>query len=322
MSAGAICVVGSLNADLIAYVDSTSGGASYAIGANFEMCAGGKSLNAALSVASLDPSVTLVGRVGSDDLGRFLTSTLEARGVSTAAITRDPAAHTGVGHVRVNPQGDYDTVVIAGANDHLSASDIDSYLEAARTPAFVIMNLEVPLDTVRHAVERFRERGSTIVLNLSPVHERAREFLPLADTVVLNADEARHILEMPEEGDPVTLLHALQAVGGGTVVLTLGAAGAAAIGQDGVVLRVAGQSTQVVNSVGAGDSFLAALVLGLAAGLALERCLDVANAAGALVCGRSQSFLTPEDIPIIEHAVGVPLSGEISPHTTAEATHG
>jgi ribokinase len=119
-------VVGSLNADLIAYVGEEGSAASYATGSNFEMAAGGKSLNAAMSIASLDPSVTLVGRVGSDDLGNFITGTLRARGITTEGIIRDDRIHTGVGHVRVNPEGEYDTVVVPGANGNFSAADVDA----------------------------------------------------------------------------------------------------------------------------------------------------------------------------------------------------
>ncbi|MEO5318160.1 PfkB family carbohydrate kinase [Arthrobacter sp. CC3] len=302
-----ICVVGSLNADLIAYLGGDGSAASYVTGKSFEMAAGGKSLNAAMSIASMDPTVTLVGRVGADDLGNFITGALRARGITTDGVVRDDRIHTGVGHVRINPEGEYDTVVVPGANGNLSPADIDVFLEAHAPPAFVVLNLEVPLSTVRHAAIRFRELGSTVVLNLSPVHAEARSLLPLADIVVMNLSEACHVLGAPQNTDVSLLLTALREAGAKTPVLTLGGGGVAALyGTEFVEADV--EPIPVVNSVGAGDSFLGTMVLAMANDHPFPVCLRAANEAGRLVCGRSESFLTPADVQLLEEAVGVTLA--------------
>jgi ribokinase len=317
-----ICVLGSLNADLIAYLGADGSAAGYVTGGSFEMAAGGKSLNAAMSIASLDPTVTLVGRVGSDDLGNFVTGALRGRGITTEGIIRDDRIHTGVGHVRVNPEGEYDTVVVPGANGNFSPADVDAYLEDHEAPAFVVLNLEVPLPTVRRAAIRFRELGSTVVLNLSPVHTEARSFLRLADVVVMNLREACHVLDVPQNTDVPLLLRALREAGAKTPVLTLGGGGVAAIsGNDLVEADV--EPIRVVNSVGAGDSFLGTMVLAMANGHPFSVCLRAANEAGRLVCGRSESFLTPDDVRHIESVIGVPLvkasAGSLEP---SETVHG
>lgn len=315
-------MVGSLNADLIAYVGEEGSAASYATGSNFEMAAGGKSLNAAMSVASLDPSVTLVGRVGSDDLGNFITGTLRSRGISTEGITRDERIHTGVGHVRVNPEGEYDTVVVPGANGNFSAADVDAYLDGHEPPAFVVLNLEVPLPAVRRAATRFRELGTTVVLNLSPVHAEARTLLRLADVVVLNRSEACHVLDVPPETDERLLLTALREAGARTPVLTLGGGGVVALdGNDVVQEKV--EPIRLVNSIGAGDSFLAAMVLAMANDHPFPVSLRAANEAGRLVCGRPESFLRPDDIRHIENVIGVPLAkGSTTRAQVSENIHG
>jgi ribokinase len=302
-----ICVVGSLNADLVAYVGTDGGAAGYVTGAGFEMAAGGKSLNAAMSIASLDPTVTLVGRVGSDDLGNFITGTLRGRGVTTEGIIRDDRIHTGVGHVRVNPEGEYDTVVVPGANGNFSPADVDAYLQDHEAPGFVVLNLEVPLPTVRHAATRFRELGSTVVLNLSPLHAEARSLLRFADVVVMNLSEACHVLDVPQSTDVPLLLRALREAGAKTPVLTLGDRGVAALNGNDVV-QADVEPIRVVNSVGAGDSFLGTMVMAMANGHPFSVCLRAANEAGRLVCGRSESFLTPADVRHIQEVVGVNLT--------------
>lgn len=314
MRSTSICVVGSLNADLIAYVGADGSAASYATGANFEMAAGGKSLNAAVSIASLDPTVTLVGRVGSDDLGNFIIGTLRARGITTDGIICDDRIHTGVGHVRVDPDGEYDTVVVPGANGNFSAADVDTYLEDHEPPAFAVLNLEVPLPAVRRAATRFRELGSTVVLNLSPVHAEARTLLGLADVVVMNRSEACHVLDVPPDTDVRLLLTALRDAGATTPVLTLGDGGVVAL--DGnELLEEKVEPIRVVNSIGAGDSFLATMVLAMANDHPFSVCLRAANEAGRLVCSRPESFLTSDDIRRIEGVIGVPLAkASITPH--------
>ncbi|MFE4542371.1 PfkB family carbohydrate kinase [Arthrobacter sp. NPDC056727] len=308
MGSTSICVVGSLNADLIAYVGEQGSAASYATGSSFEMAAGGKSLNAAMSIASLDPAaVTLVGRVGSDDLGSFIAGTLRSRGITTEGIIIDDRIHTGVGHVRVNPEGEYDTVVVPGANGNFSAADVDAFLDGHEPPAFVVLNLEVPLPAVRRAATRFRELGTTVVLNLSPVHAEARTLLRLADVVVLNRSEACHVLDVPQETDERLLLTALREAGAKTPVLTLGDEGVVALdGND--LLQEKVEPARIVNSIGAGDSFLAAMVLAMANDHPFSVSLRAANEAGRLVCGRPESFLTSDDIRDIEKAIGVPLA--------------
>jgi ribokinase len=302
-----ICVVGSINADLIAYVGTDGSAASYATGASFEMAAGGKSLNAAMSIASLDPTVTLVGRIGTDDLGHFIDHALRARGITTEGIIRDERTHTGVGHVRVNPEGEYDTVVVPGANGNFSAADVDAYLDDHEPPAFVVLNLEIPLPAVRRAATRFRELGSTVVLNLSPVHAEARTLLRLADVVVMNRSEACHVLDVPADTDVRLLLTALREAGAKTPVLTLGGGGVVALNGNDLVQEEVGP-IRVVNSVGAGDSFLGTMVLAMADGHPFSVCLRAANEAGRLVCGRSESFLSSADVRHLEDVIGVSLA--------------
>jgi ribokinase len=315
-----VCVVGSLNADLIAYLGPGGSAASYVTGKNFEMAAGGKSLNAAMSIASMDPGVTLVGRVGSDDLGNFIIGALRERGITTEGVIRDDRIHTGVGHVRVNPEGEYDTVVVPGANGNLSPADIDAYLQHHEPPAYVVLNLEVPLPTVRRAATRFRELGSSVVLNLSPVHLEARSLLRLADVVVMNLSEACHVLDVPLNTDVELLLMALREAGAETSVLTLGSGGVVGLnGKDTVRAEV--KPVQVVNSVGAGDSFLGMMVLAMANGHPFPLCLQAANEAGRLVCSRSESFLTPADVRHVEDVLGVALSKPAKSSSDVSGVH-
>lgn len=307
MDSRKVCVVGSLNVDVVAYLDPHPSAAGYATGRRFETNAGGKSLNVALSLAAAETTVELVGRVGDDSFGALLLDRLERAGVSVEFVMVDDGAHTGVGHVRVSASGEYDTVVVPGANARLTTTDIDAYLEAAGTPDWVVLNLEVPLPTVRHAAAAFSSRGSRVVLNLSPLGEAAGD-LPAADVTVLNLQEARLILGIAELGraDVADILSRLAARISGVIVVTLGEHGSAAF--DGTrVIHQPAESVEVASAVGAGDSFLAVLVLVLASGASLDIALAAANRAGGLACRRSESNLAREDIGDIERHLGLSL---------------
>jgi ribokinase len=146
-----------------------------------------------------------------------------------------------------------------------------------------------------------------VVLNLSPVHAEARSLLRLADVVVMNLSEACHVLDVPQDTDVLLLLTALREAGAKTPVLTLGGGGVAALnGNDLVQADV--EPIRVVNSVGAGDSFLGTMVLAMANSHPFPVCLRAGNEAGRLVCGRSESFLTPADVQRLEEVIGVTLT--------------
>lgn len=289
-----ICVAGSINVDLVAYLDASSDASRYAEGKSFGMSAGGKSLNTALTIAVLD-DVHLVGRIGRDSFGAFIAETLVSAGMATDGLVMDEAANTGVGHVRVSAAGEYDTVVIPGANGKFSPDDIDSVLERHGSPGYAVLNLEVPLETCRHAAVNFRSAGSTVVINVSPVLAGAETLLPLADIVVLNREEAQIVLGRPEEYDPGALLRGLRDAGANAVVLTMGAEGVAYIDTDGLPGALEGTPVPVTNSIGAGDTFLGAFVAGLAQGLPFDAALAAGDVAGRIVCQKSVSYLEATD---------------------------
>lgn len=300
-----ICVAGSINVDLVAYLDASSDASRYAEGKSFAMSAGGKSLNTALTVAVFD-DVHLVGRVGRDSFGGFIAETLISAGMATDGLITDETAGTGVGHVRVSATGEYDTVVIPGANGNFSPNDVVSILERHGAPEYAVLNLEVPLETCRHAAVSFRAAGSAVILNLSPVLPGAESMVPLADVVVLNREEAQIVLAQPDEYDPAALLHGLREAGAAAVVLTLGAEGSVFLDADGVAGRVRGTPVAVTNSIGAGDTFLGAFVAGLAQGLTFAEALAAGDAAGRIVCQKPVSYLEVADRPQLESYLTAP----------------
>lgn len=315
----AVCVIGSLNADLIAYESSSWIPGSYNVGDRFELGAGGKGLNVAMSLAATGVPAYLVGRVGNDMFGNHLRRALVQGSVNHDLVGTDTTVFTGVGHVRVNEERDYDTCVVPGANDHVDSSDATAALDKGVHFSHLVMSFEIPMRTVVDAARRFRAAGTQVVVNFSPVTHDASLVLPYTDVLVVNEAEAAALwLQVVGEDTPMPArqletVDVLRRCEGGPrdVVVTLGDRGLWGMSRTGAVTQYRAHDVQTVNSVGAGDSFLAMLVSRLAQGEAFLDALAPAGAAGALVCSRRESWLTRSDAPRLndltnDYAVRIP----------------
>ena len=290
--------VGSINADLVAEKSVTAQRANYAYGSNFEMNLGGKSLNVALTALALCNDVALISRIGNDIFGLEILNKAMKDGLITQYITIDEQAHTGIGHVRVDENGQYDTIVINGANWNLIEEDIDAFISDGYRPKFAIFNFETDINLLKKVIPKFKEINSQIVINFSPIVNNMRDLLNLTDIAVLNLAEAQQILES-SESNPEELLKKLKSFGPKIVVITLGGDGAVAMNSDGLVIKVPAQVAKVKNTVGAGDGFLACLIYSIAQELSLEQSLINATYVGKIICSKSEASLSAKDVLVL-----------------------
>lgn len=293
-----IVAVGSINADLVAEKSVTAQRANYAYGSNFEMNLGGKSLNVALTALALSNDVALISRIGNDIFGLEILNKAMKDGLITQYITIDEQAHTGIGHVRVDENGQYDTIVINGANWNLTEGDIDVFISDGYRPKFAIFNFETDINLLKKIIPKFKQINSQIVINFSPIVNNMRDLLNLTDVAVLNLAEAQQILES-SESNPEDLLKKLKSFGPKIVVITLGGDGAVAMDSDGLVVKVPAQVAKVKNTVGAGDGFLACLIYSIAQELSLEQSLINATYVGKIICSKSEASLSAKDVLVL-----------------------
>ena len=293
-----IVAVGSINADLVAEKSVTAQRANYAYGSNFEMNLGGKSLNVALTALALSNDVALISRIGNDIFGLEILNKAMKDGLITQYITIDEQAHTGIGHVRVDENGQYDTIVINGANWNLTEEDIDVFISDGYRPKFAIFNFETDINLLKKVIPKFKQINSQIVINFSPIVNNMRDLLNFTDIAVLNLAEAQQILES-SESNPEELLKKLKSFGPKIVVITLGGDGAVAMNSDGLVVKVPAQVAKVKNTVGAGDGFLACLIYSIAQELSLEQSLINATYVGKIICSKSEASLSAKDVLVL-----------------------
>lgn len=303
----AIVVVGSINADLLAYVDDSKRIGNYVFGDDFRFNLGGKGLNQAVNVAATGQNVILIGRVGDDFFGHEILRQLNNRGIKVNQIVKDRIGHTGIGHVRVSVEGEYNTVVINGANSFLDTDQIDGAIFQGIYAGYVLLNYEILSEVVHYAARKFRELGLKTVVNLSPIAEGITYSINSADFLITNDDEARAVLGVNEPNVSV-LAKLLKKQGAKNVIITRGSEGVFGIDEHDDEYSIEREPVEILNTIGAGDTFLAVFTSALNLGSTFEVSLKIANSAAARVCTKQESFLSSEDLDEIASGFSVNFS--------------
>jgi ribokinase len=262
---GHIAVVGSTNLDLIAYTPRIPGPGETLIGDRFVMGFGGKGANQAVMARLLGAEVALVNCVGDDAYGELTRANLAGLGIDVSHVYTRPGA-SGVAPIWVEPDGTNRIIVIPGANHLLTAEEAAAAVTGFPSLDVVIGQFEIPQAVTAAAFAAARRREVTTILNPAPGAAVAPELLANCDWLIPNQVELGHLLPGSPHGDDTGLVAAQSALGCGLVV-TLGEAGAALVGTDGVVRRFAPPPVTAVDTTGAGDAFVGAFAFALAAGL-------------------------------------------------------
>lgn len=261
-----ITVVGSINLDLVASAPALPRPGETVTGARLARHPGGKGANQALAARRLGAEVSLIGRVGEDEMAAAALDLLSSAGVELSGVAADPDEPTGVALIAVDPTGENQIVVCAGANHRVGPEHLQ-----ARIDCPLIVQLELPIATVEAAVGRATE---FVCVNLAPAAPVSDQLLRRADLIVVNETEAAFY------GD---LLHH----GGGRVVVTQGARGAVMHQRGAELARAVPPRVEAIDATGAGDAFVGAICVALLEGMAPEAALQFACAAGALAATRA-----------------------------------
>jgi ribokinase len=277
-----VTVLGSLNMDISVTVPRLPAPGATVLGSAARFAPGGKGANQAVAAARLGADVRMAGCVGDDDFGRQLLAALRAEGIDTDAVRVVPGVPTGLAMIAVDAQGENLIVVAPGANHQVGPSEVAA---ATRQPGdILVISAEIPAQAISQALAQPGPR----VFNLAPALAAARALLGAGgqylDWLVVNESEAAAVLGHPVSGlaDAQRAAAELIARGPRHAVVTAGPYGAALDGAH----TIEGFKVHAVDTVGAGDTFVGALAVALAAGIPAPDATRAAAAAGAAAVTR------------------------------------
>lgn len=271
-----ICVVGSSNQDLFNIVDEMPRPGETIHGKSFFTSFGGKGANQAVMAARLGAKVTMVTRLGNDSFGKEIIANFRNNKINTDKVFISDGTATGIAVICVDRKGENSIIVTPGANALLSKKDIDSASGVIAGSGLILCQLEVPLETVIHALKTAHKSNIITVLNVSPVPKKfSSEIFKLTNVMCLNEIEAEVISGCKTDSMKGIEKAAREILKRGTksVVITLGANGCFVVSEKSLPVHLSSPKVKTVDTTGAGDCFLGSLSYFLACGK------DICNAA-------------------------------------------
>ena len=277
-----ICVIGSLNMDLVVNVDTMPKPGQTIIGSNFKEVPGGKGANQAVAMARLNGNVSMIGKVGEDGFGQALINSLKNDKVDTTYIQTAKGA-TGVALITVDKNAQNSIVVSPGANFEVKEDDIDNNIEAIKNSDIVVLQLETPLNTIKYALNKAKELNKYTILNPAPAVKLDDEIIKNVDLLTPNETELEIIsgVSIETEEDIQKAAQIMIEKGVKELIVTLGSKGSLYINKEKSMFKKA-YKVEAMDTTAAGDSYTGALAVALSQDKNIEDAIDFASKVGAL----------------------------------------
>jgi ribokinase len=291
-------VVGSANMDLVVRAPSLPGAGETVIGSDLAQIPGGKGANQAVAAARLGAAVSFVGAVGDDAFGATLRQALAADGVDVANLTSLPGRPSGVALIVVDDTGENAIAVGTGANAAVTPQHVDVAMTSIGPDDVLLVQLEIPLDTVAHACRVAGARGARAIVNAAPAHPRTGDLLAAVSALIVNELEAAALVGA-DNPDPASVARALGELGPEIAIVTLGGEGLVISEHGTPPLHLPAQQVEVVDTTAAGDAFCGAFAAALLTRQPAPEAARFASVAAALATtrlGAQSSLPTRADI--------------------------
>lgn len=278
-----IVVFGSLNVDFVVKAAVRPGPGETVAGTDFRIYPGGKGANQAVAASRAGGKVTMAGRIGDDVFSSILTKSLLEAGVRGDFLRVTGGVSTGSAFIVIDSKGENSIVVVPGANGLAAREDVDLLAPVLENARVLMLQLEIPMESVEYAARKAHDSGVTVLLDPAPPAPLSKELLECVDIITPNEHEAQFLTGRQITGIRTARLAAsdLTSMGIRCAVVKLGARGVVYVGESAID-HVPGHEVQVVDSTGAGDAFSGALAAAICEGKSLGEACRFANAAGAL----------------------------------------
>ena len=278
-----IAVVGSANTDLTTFSDTFPRPGETIFGKSFDLGFGGKGANQAVAARLCGADVIMVAKVGNDLFGEATVKNFASFGIDTTYVRLVNGVSSGVAPIFVEPSGQNRIIVVKGANDTLKPADVDEAAEALRSVDTIVLQFEIPLQTVYYTVQFARKHDLHCIVNPAPALPANLAELAAAEYFIPNETEAEGITGLPVHSieQATECAAALLHHGFCKIILTLGARGSLLATRDGAEL-IPPFPVMRKDTTGAGDAFIGSFAVFLAEGLPEKEALSRANLYAAL----------------------------------------
>jgi ribokinase len=283
MKAPKIVVIGSSNTDMIVKAKQLPVPGETILGENFIINPGGKGANQAIAAKRLGGDITFITKVGNDLFGMQAFEIYRSEYINTGYVFKDPDNPSGVALISVDSMGENCIIVAGGSNMRLSPEDIDKAEEAIKECDLVLIQLEIPLETVEYAVDLAHRHGKKVILNPAPATSLSNDLLKKLYAILPNRIEAQMLsgIQVTDEKSAYEASHAISKKGIDNVVITLGKAGAF-VKEDDNYRMIPAKEVETIDTTGAGDVFCGAISVYLSEGYSLMDSVAFANMAASI----------------------------------------
>lgn len=284
----AVIIFGSINMDLVVKTPRFPQPGETLVGHTFFTAPGGKGANQAVAAGKLGIQARMVGRVGGDMFGKTLLESLKRSGVDAAYVVVDDDQPSGTAVIFVDDTSENEIVIVAGANGAVGDADLARLDEVLKPGDQLLLQLEVPMETVVAAAKIAHEKGAIVIFDPAPVAALPEDIYGYVDVITPNETEATALVgfEVNNEVSAAKAAKVLQERGVREVVIKMGSKGA--YWDDGQkAVFIPAFKVDAVDTVAAGDAFNGAMAAGLSEGLDMQEALRWGMAGGAISTTRS-----------------------------------
>ena len=282
-----VIVIGSSNTEMIFQAPDIPAAGETVLGSSFSISPGGRGVNQAIAAARAGGEVVFIGRTGNDLFGEQVIQVLKQDKIDTSYVNRDKSVASGISSIVVDAQGESGITITAGANKNLSENDLINAKDSIGSADIVLLQLDIPIDTVRFAADMARSSGAKVILNPSPALSVSDELLKSISILTPDASQAEKLtgITITDERSAELAGRILLERGLNRVIITLRSKGAMVIDNGGAE-HVPGFEMKSIDTSVVNDVFNGTLVVALAEGKNFYEAVLFANAAAAISASR------------------------------------